>query len=177
MKIGRDGAVFFIGIFFVALMSNSLGVLVKSLLYLVGCGIGILIVLEVIKNFCKGKPKEIIGNVQSIAVGIERQGLYNFSARALDEVFRVWSAIPDGSVKEKELLFAKQINAVDRRASQIPNSMKSIVAQKALYEISLKNKSLKFHKLGPKPCATAQDILRPLDLSEVQQFTAFCEAC
>jgi hypothetical protein len=139
---------------------------------------GLLVVLELIKNLCKPKTNEAISKIQSKVSGVETLSLSNFNSKALNEVTAVWKAIPEvGSVKDKELLFAHQIRAIDRNVKILPNSMCSIIAQKAMYEIKQKKASLDFHKLGPKPFATVNEILRPLEDKEVIDFKTFCEGC
>ena len=178
MKISRDGSIFYVLVFFVALLSNSLGILFKGFFFVLVIGMGLLIVLELIKNLCKPKTSQAISKVQDKISGVETLTLSNFNPKALNEVTAVWKAIPEvGSVKDKELLFAHQIRAIDRSVKILPSSMCSIIAQKAMYEIKQKKASLDFHKLGPKPFATSNEILRPLEDKEVTDFKTFCEGC
>ena len=178
MKISRSWSVVIIVTIIAALLAGAIGTWFSTVFTLIGIYLGLSVIAEIWNQTASKETQMRAGQIKDKLLGIETLGMYNLKGRPMSVVDQVWASLPDNQLsdaKEKDLVFAKQINAVMPDTNALPDSMLFLVARKALYEIQRKRGNLKFHKLGQKPFATAEEIMRPLGNDEVRMFNDFCE--
>ena len=176
MKISRESSVFLVFTLIVAIITGQPEAWFKLIFYTIGLVTLIVTILSVLKYLItpKGKVAKDIAQIKDTVAGAQTITLKDSRDQLPLKNIRNIQTIHEGSATDlihRDRMFSKNINALDANG-RMPNSLVYPVAMKTLYELNKKHGSLRFEK--SVPIISQEEILRPLNNDEVNDFQAFC---
>lgn len=174
--MSRTTIVFFLAVALAGIVNFGLTGLILFTIGTYTAYVAFIVTLRLIANFLTKDKKEKVSKIIDV-VDIGKPVDYSFSKQAIRAERKVLESVGQDyfELAQNYRLFAKKIKAIPEHFDKdLPSHLSFVTYKKMLFELRKKHGD-KYSTLTGKRSLTEEEILRPLETWEIEEFHNFCK--